>query len=61
MDDIYSKNGFKDRRDYLFSLSLDFGIPFSVVHSFADLLGPEEDFDGLIVELEYYSDIGILS
>lgn len=52
MANVYTDNGFKDRNDYLKSLSDDYGVSEHTVFSLADILGPSEDFDGLIVELE---------
>lgn len=49
---IYTHEGFKNRRDYLNSLVEDFGLPASTVYALADILGPGEDFDGLICALE---------
>lgn len=48
----YTKHGFKDREEYLDSLADEYGQPKMVVHALADLLGPNEDFDGLINALE---------
>ena len=55
---IYIDNGYTSRRDYLESLADDFGIDRSVVFMLAGLLGAEEDFDGLVIELEDYAAIG---
>jgi hypothetical protein len=52
MDSIYRKNGYKNRRDYLESLASDMDIPFELVAASADMLGPSEDFDGLVVMLQ---------
>lgn len=52
MPDIYTQKGYKDRCDYLDSLAEEYGISKMVVYSLADLLGPSEDFDGLINVLE---------
>lgn len=49
---LYIENGFRDREDYLYNLSLDYGVDFSAVKAIADLYGPDEDFDGLITYLE---------
>jgi hypothetical protein len=49
---IYTDNGFKNRRDYLASLAQDFGIELETVLMAASLLGPDEDFDGLVCALE---------
>lgn len=51
-DSIYLRNGFKNRDDYLKSLSEDYGVPLDVVYMLADTLGESEDFDGLITALE---------
>jgi hypothetical protein len=51
---IYTDNGFANRRAYLADLSDETGVPLEVVHTIADLLGPSEDFDGLVSALEDY-------
>jgi hypothetical protein len=55
----YSAQGYKDRDDYLTSLSQDFGIDMTAVRMISDMLGPSEDFDGLVSELEDFSSIGL--
>lgn len=47
---IYQEKGFDDRRAYLESLCEEHDR--GVVYFTAALLGPEEDFDGLITSLE---------
>ena len=42
----------KDRKAYLQSLVEEFGLSEYVVFSIARLLGPNEDYDGLITALE---------
>jgi len=54
---IYEENGYKNRQAYLKSLAEEYGLPFSVIMSAASALGPNEDFDGLITELEDMEDI----
>ena len=49
---IYEKNGFKNRRDYLEALADDYGVPVQTVFTLAALLGPSEDFDGLVTEVQ---------
>ena len=49
---VYQREGFKNRKEYLENLAADFGLPEDVVFMTADLLGPSEDFDGLISSLE---------
>ena len=48
----YTDNGYKNRREYLDSLSEDMGIDRDTVYALAGMLGPSEDFDGLITTLE---------
>lgn len=57
MSNIYVEHGYKNRRDYLESLAEEYGVPLQVVMVLASTLGPNEDFDGLINELEDYSDM----
>lgn len=50
---IYQDNGYDNREDYLSSLAEDYGLSLeNVVRPIADLLGPDEDFDGLVAMLE---------
>lgn len=51
-DDIYQANGYDDREDYLAGLAEDYGVDLDTVYALADLLGPNEDFDGLVTQLE---------
>ncbi len=53
---IYQERGYSGRKDYLKNLADDFGIPFSVVVEVAAVLGPNEDFDGLISSLDDYAE-----
>lgn len=55
-DDIYQMNGYEDREDYLSCLAEDYGVDLDTVKALADLLGPDEDFDGLISTLEDFAD-----
>jgi len=55
MTNIYQENDYKDRKDYLESLADEYGIDYSMVETLADMLGENEDFDGLVSELEDYS------
>ena len=50
--DVYQENGYKNRDDYLNSLSEDYGVPIDAVLALAEVLGPDEDFDGLVSNLE---------
>ena len=49
---IYQQNEYTDRDDYLTCLSEDYGVSIEDVYSLADMLGENEDFDGLICALE---------
>ena len=49
---IYTEQGFQSRKDYLTGLAEDFGLPVATVYMAASMLGPNEDFDGLISTLE---------
>ncbi|GHT83189.1 hypothetical protein FACS1894137_03670 [Spirochaetia bacterium] len=51
-EDVYTRNGYKDREDYLKNLADDWGLELFVVNMVADMLGPSEDFDDLVSELE---------
>ena len=53
---IYHERGYKDRKDYLNSLAEEFDIDRSIVYAAADILGPEEDWDGLVSNLEDYAE-----
>jgi hypothetical protein len=55
----YNANGYKDREDYLTSLAKDFGIDRSAVNMISDILGPSEDFDGLVSALEDFESMAL--
>lgn len=52
---IYQEKGYEDREDYLKGLALELEIDYEMVLMLAELLGPEEDFDGLVTQLEDYA------
>ena len=54
--DIYEHNGYADRREYLRSLAEDYGVRIATVLALANLLGPSEDFDGLVSSLRDMED-----
>jgi len=56
MTDIYTDNGYTDRAEYLDSLAEEYGMDIIVVLNLAELLGPNEDFDGLVTTLQDYSE-----
>ena len=53
---IYLENGFANRRAYLENLADEFGIDKATVFMMAQMLGRNEDFDGLICALEDEAD-----
>jgi hypothetical protein len=55
----YAVNGCKDRNEYLNTLADDMGIDTMAVHMIADMLGPSEDFDGLVSELDDFGCLGM--
>ena len=46
----------QERMDYLRGLAEDYGVPMYVVTSLAEILGPNEDYDGLVTALEDWED-----
>lgn len=52
MSNVYRENGYNDREDYLSCIAEDYGLDLEQVRLLAELLGPNEDFDGLIAMLE---------
>ena len=53
----YVVNGYKSRKDYLRSLAEEFCVPFETVVAMAVVLGPGEDFDGLVTMLEDFEEV----
>ena len=51
-ENIYQQNEYTDRDDYLTCLSEDYGVSIEDVYSLSEMLGENEDFDGLICALE---------
>jgi hypothetical protein len=52
----YNNNGYICRKEYLESLCEEY--PEDIVKTLAGILGPNEDFDGLVSELEDYIALG---
>jgi hypothetical protein len=48
----YNAQGYKDRDEYLASLVKDYGVEIANIRVIADVLGPSDDFDSLVSELE---------
>ncbi len=53
--DPYQKLGHVDREAYLKSLAIEFEVDETNVISLAELLGQNEDFDGLVSDLKDFS------
>jgi hypothetical protein len=54
---VYIENGYANRQEYLECMATDYGISYETILQFAEILGSDEDFDGLIVMLEDYTDM----
>jgi hypothetical protein len=52
---VYTDNGYQSRRDYLEQLADETGTDLGTVFMLADMLGPSEDFDGLVTSLEDFA------
>lgn len=50
--DQYRDLGYDSREDYLECLAEEYGVDLETVETLADLLGPSEDFDGLVTMLQ---------
>lgn len=55
--EIYIELGYNDRQDYLDYLADDHGVDIQTVLALAELLGEDEDFDGLVNAIEDLSEI----
>jgi hypothetical protein len=51
----YIDRGHENRHAYLVSLADDTGVDLDIVRALADMLGANEDFDGLVTSLEDYA------
>lgn len=49
---LYQEHGARNRREYLRNLADEFDAPVGTVFALAEILGPEEDFDALVVAME---------
>lgn len=49
---IYQKHGYVDRDDYMYYLSEEYNVDIDIVYDMAAILGPDEEFDGLVTNLE---------
>jgi hypothetical protein len=59
-DDVYTDQGYTHRQDYLESLADERGIDPQTIDVLADMLGPSEDFDGLVNALEDYQSMALI-
>ena len=57
---VYTENGYNSRKEYLHSLADDYGIPYIYVGELACVLGPDEDFGGLVTAIEDGIDSGYI-
>lgn len=57
VENIYQERGFLSREDYLISLAFDYDVDDIKVYELASIYGEEEDFDGLVMAIEYYVDM----
>lgn len=57
MENIYQEKGYKNREDYLITLAEDYGVSYTTVKLLSEILGPSEDFDGLINSLADCNDL----
>ncbi len=54
-NDVYIAQGYENREDYLDCLSREYEVDLETVSSLADILGPSEDFDGLVTSIQDYA------
>ena len=52
----YQEEGFDNRRAYLDDLADCYGLDRATVYGLAAMLGPSEDFDGLVIACEDAAD-----
>ena len=52
MQTVYQEHGFKNRGEYLQALAENNGLELATVRALAAVLGPLEDFDGLVCAVE---------
>jgi len=45
------------RENYLYQVAQDYNVPSFIVFNMAELLGPQEDHDGLLAMMEEYEDV----
>jgi hypothetical protein len=52
---VYKENGYENRKAYLDELADMHGVDKGTVYMLANMLGSNEDFDGLVNRVEDYS------
>jgi hypothetical protein len=52
----YAEDGYSSRFDYLAGLAEESDVPLEGVIELAEMLGPNEDFDGLVTTIEDHED-----
>ena len=55
---VYQEHGYTNRQEYLEALADDYGVDVNTVFALAYLLGPTEDFDGLVSAVEDLEEFG---
>ena len=50
--EIYKRKGYANRTEYLQDLAEENGVDLDIVLAISDILGPYEDFDGLVSMVE---------
>lgn len=53
---LYERKGYSSRESYLIGLAHRYNVNPDEVKHFADLLGEDDDFDGLVLTIEEYQD-----
>lgn len=53
--DFYTSRGYEDREHYLNSIAEEYGVSECFVHNMAQILGPSEDFTGLVAVLDNHA------
>lgn len=55
MENVYERNGYENRKEYLENLASNYGVEKAVVFEMASILGENEDFDGLVTSIDDYA------
>lgn len=45
------------REDYLYGIAQDYNVPIFIIFNMAEVLGENEDYDGLLAIAEEYEDV----